>query len=182
MIFLNKDTVTNETIDKDYAIEEVRMACKHFGDLYFYFTKVLVEEFGNEKTAEILKKVLFERSEERAISMRERANENGDELIADNIASITDVPFLGWVPEFEELHCPYGASWLSRFEENPWFKQFASLYCDVTDTTVAEVFTGDTSHKITKNILWGDKVCERIYFHDDNISQGKYTYGTRNCK
>ncbi len=56
------------------------------------------------------------------IAMRERAHENGDELIADNIISTTDVPFLGWVPEFEELHCPYGASWLLRFEENPWFK------------------------------------------------------------
>ncbi|OYO87102.1 hypothetical protein B7359_18055 [Clostridioides difficile] len=100
------------------------MACKHFGDLYFYFSKVL----------------------------------------------------------FEELHCPYGASWLLRFEENPWFKKFASLYCDVTDTTVAEVFTGDTSHKITKNILWGDKSCERIYFHDDKVSEGKYTYGNKNCK
>ncbi|OJT74677.1 hypothetical protein BM530_14620, partial [Clostridioides difficile] len=35
---MNEDVVTNETIDKDYAIEEVRMACKHFGDLYFYFS------------------------------------------------------------------------------------------------------------------------------------------------
>lgn len=69
---MNEDVVTNETIDKDYAIEEVRMACKHFGDLYFYFSKVLFEEFGEDKTSEILRKVLFERSEERAIAMRER--------------------------------------------------------------------------------------------------------------
>ncbi len=96
--------------------------------------------------------------------MRERAHENGDELIADNIISTTDVPFLGWVPEFEELHCPYGASWLLRFEENPWFKKFASLYCDVTDTTVAEVFTGDTSHKITKTFYGEIKVVKEYIF------------------
>ena len=45
---MNEDVVTNETIDKDYAIEEVRMACKHFGDLYFYFSKVLFEEFAEK--------------------------------------------------------------------------------------------------------------------------------------
>lgn len=51
MIFLNEDVVTNETIDKDYAIEEVRMACKHFGDLYFIFPKCYLKSLVKIKLA-----------------------------------------------------------------------------------------------------------------------------------
>ncbi len=174
--------MSKEQIDKEYAIEQVRLASRHFGDLYFYFAKVLVEEFGNEKTGEILKKVLFEKAIERTESMKERAKKEDLDLVSDNIFKLTDVPFLGWVPELKESHCPYGVSWISRFEKNPWFKEFASLYCDVTDTTISEGFTGDTSHKITKNVLWGDKSCERIYFSKDELLRGEYTYGKKEDK
>lgn len=79
---------------------------------------MLFEEFGEDKTSEILRKSFIERSEERAIAMRERAHENGDELIADNIISTTDVPFLGWVPEFEEfMEIAPIDFWLLRFEK-----------------------------------------------------------------
>lgn len=179
---MNEDVVINEIIDKDYVIEEVCMVCKYFGDLYFYFFKVLFEEFGEDKISEILRKVLFERFEERVIVMRERVYENGDELIVDNIISIIDVLFLGWVFEFEELYCFYGVFWFLRFEENFWFKKFVFFYCDVIDIIVVEVFIGDIFYKIIKNILWGDKSCERIYFYDDKVFEGKYIYGNKNCK
>ncbi|AVK47444.1 hypothetical protein AXY43_05060 [Clostridium sp. MF28] len=174
--------MSNENIEKDYAIEQVRTACRHFADLYFYFSKVLTDELGGDKTKEILEKVLFERSIERAERMREKAKSNNLELVPDNIIKLTDVPFLGWVPELKESHCPYGEAWISRLDENPWFKELASLYCDVTDTTVAEEFTGNTSHKITQNVLWGDKSCERIYFPKEELLKGEYTYGKKENK
>jgi len=61
-------------------------------------------------------------------------------------------------------HCPYGEAWLARFEENPWFAEFAEMYCNVNDPLVTEHFTGDMTQHITKNVLSGDETCDRVYF------------------
>lgn len=168
-----------ETIDKKEAVEAVRVASRHFSDLYFYFAKVLKEELGEEKAKELIQKVLFERSIERTERMKEKAQILGKERVPENIYCLTDVPFLGWVKELGVNHCPYGASWLPRFKENPWFREFASFYCDVTDTSVAELFTDSHSHKLTKNVVLGDEACERVYYKDEKVAAGEYTYGKK---
>jgi hypothetical protein len=58
----------------------------------------------------------------------------------------------------------------------------ASLYCDVIDTTNIENFSRTTSHRLTQNLLWGDRSCEREYFESDAVQQGTYTYGKRKEK
>jgi hypothetical protein len=168
-----------ETIDKKEAVEAVREASRHFADLYFYFVKVLVEELGEEKAKTLVQRVLFERSVERAKKMEKKAELFNKEKIPENIYYLTDVPFLGWVKELGVNHCPYGAAWLTRYDEHPWFKEFAAFYCDVTDTSVAELFTGCYSHKLTKNVVLGEESCERIYYKDDKVSAGEYTYGKK---
>jgi hypothetical protein len=50
------------------------------------------------------------------------------------------------------------------------------MYCDVIDTTNIENFTRTTSHRITKNLLWGDDECSREYFESEPVKQGKFTY------
>lgn len=168
-----------ETIEKKEAVEAVREASRHFADLYFYFVKVLVEELGEEKAKLLVEKVLFDRSVERADRMKSKAEKLKKERIPENIFCLTDVPFLGWVKELGVNHCPYGAAWLTRYEEHPWFKEFAAFYCDVTDTSVAELFTEGYSHKLTKNVVLGDESCDRIYYKDDKVAAGEYTYGKK---
>jgi hypothetical protein len=80
------------------------------------------------------------------------------------------------------VRCPYAEVWLEYFKENHWFKRFASLYCDVIDTTNIENFTRTTSHKINKNLLWGDPSCEREYFESNAVKEGKLSYGRREEK
>ena len=169
--------MSNEQISKEYAVEQVRCMASQFADLYFMFVKELRERFGDDTATEIATRVLFLRAQERANEMIVRAEASGTARIWENIGSMTDVPFLGWCPERGRDHCPYGEAWNKRIKENPWFRPYASLYCDVTDTTIGEIFTADHSHKLYKNVVLGDDSCEREYFPDENVKSGKLTYG-----
>jgi hypothetical protein len=113
---------------------------------------------------------------------RERAAAQGLEPTLENFPRVNDLPQKGWAlwkPEMGGLRCPYAEVWLEYYNDNPWFKRFASLYCDVIDTTNIENFTHTTSHRITKNLLWGDSSCEREYFESDSVKDGNYTYAKK---
>jgi len=158
---MSKDT---KKIDFDAAVCEVRKACIQFADLYFHFSKVLVEEFGQEKAEKLIEKVVRNRAVERGERLRKVANEKGLPLTLETWSKITDIPFLGWDKSLGKFHCPYAEGWLGRYEGNPWFPRIAKLYCDVNDVQVIETFTGNLSQRITKNVLCGDDTCEREYF------------------
>lgn len=161
------ENITDKNITYENAVAEIRQACYHFSDLYFHFAKVLVEEFGQDKAKEIVKSVVYNRAKERGLKLKDTAEKKNLSCEIENFRKVTDIPFTGWDKALGNLFCPYGAAWLSRYEDNPWFKEFALLYCDVNDTTVTETFTADTSQRITKNILAGDDTCDRIYFKKD---------------
>ena len=169
---------TEEQINRKFAVSEVRNMAFQFSDLYFTFVSELREQLGEKRTIEIVTRVVFRRAAERAFDMIRRAEANGIARVPDNIIKMTDVPFLGWDDSFGRDMCPYGAAWNRRIAENPWFQRFACLYCDVTDTTIAEVFTGCYSHKIYHNVLLGDNTCEREYYLSENIKNGEFTYGS----
>ena len=167
-----------ETINRAFAVGEVRNMAFQFSDLYFTFVTEQRERLGEEETVQIATHVIFRRAAERALDMVRRAKEQGVARVPENIIKMTDVPFLGWDESLGRDTCPYGAAWNRRIAENPWFRRFACLYCDVTDTTIAEIFTGCCSHKLYRNVVLGDETCEREYFPSDEVKTGKYTYGT----
>ncbi len=146
-------------------------------DLYFEFVKEMREELGDEKTKKLVTKILFNRAYERAKGSIKRAEERNLPRTWENINVVTDVPLAGWVTELGRDHCPYGMAWNKRIEENPWFREYAALYCDVTDTTIGEVFTGDHTHKLYENVVLGDEHCLRTYTPSEDVKNGKFTYG-----
>lgn len=153
-----------ETISKATAVAEVRKACFHFADLYFHFSKTLIDELGLKKGKELIERSVRSRAVDRGTKLRATAEALGIAPTNDNFYSVTDIPFLGWDTSLGREHCPYAAAWLARYDEEPWFPEIAAFYCDVNDPLVSEVFTGDTTHTITKNVLRGDDICDRVYF------------------
>ncbi|MDO4459592.1 MAG: hypothetical protein Q4C42_05840 [Clostridia bacterium] len=145
-------------------------------DLYFEFVKEIRDAMGDEAAKKLITKVLFNRAKERAEGSIKRAEEAGLPRTWQNINVVTDVPLCGWVGELGRDHCPYGMAWNRRIEENPWFREYAALYCDVTDTTIGEVFTGDHTHALYENVVLGDEHCLRTYTPDENVQKGIYTY------
>lgn len=167
-------------IEYEEAVKEVRRACRQFAMLYFHFSKVLVEEFGEEKAKGLIQKAIFELAIDRSDKLREKASKAGLDLTMDCFMKITDLPMMAWVKELGRNHCPYGETWMEYYEEYPWFKNVAPFYCDVIDTTNAENFTQKMSHKITENVLTGGASCEREYFESEDVAKGVFTYGEKN--
>ena len=166
----------SNTVSRQQAVGEVRNMAFQFADMYYAFVKVLRDRYGDEEALDIARRVLFMRAKERAEKMIVKAGEEGVERTPENIHDMSDVSYLGWDPSFGVDTCPYGAAWNRRIKDDPEFRKFACLYCDVTDTTIAEVFTGDCSHRLYKNVVLGDESCERTYFPSEEVKNGVITY------
>lgn len=165
-----------EMIEKERAVQEVRLACRQFAELYYFFVQTLRAELGEEEAKRLCTKALYDRAYERGMQMRAEAEARGVRGAPENINSFKDIAYLGWDKSLGRDHCPYGASWIRRIEQEPWFREFAALYCDVNDTTVGEVFLQDHSHKLLKNVVNGDETCQRSYYPDEKVAAGEYTY------
>ncbi|NPV53225.1 MAG: hypothetical protein HPY71_06855 [Firmicutes bacterium] len=161
---------------KKDVVSEIRQACFHFADLYFHFSRVLIDELGYEKGRALIEKAVRNRAVERGERLRKRAIEQNLPLTLETWAKITDIPFRGWDKSLGRMCCPYATAWLPRFEENPWFREIAELYCNVNDPQVTETFTGNTSQRITRNVLRGDETCEREYFPAPGSCSGQQAH------
>lgn len=164
------------------GIENARLACRQFGMLYFHFCKTLRDALGEDTAFKLAQKAVFNLSLDRTDGARARAEERGLEKTVENFPKVNDLPAAAWSewePSMGGLRCPYAEVWVGYFRDHPWFKRFSLLYCDVIDTTNMENFTRTTSHRITKNLLWGDSSCEREYFESDDVKKGILSYGKR---
>lgn len=160
------------------TISEVRKECRQFAMLYFQFCKVLYKAFGRDKAIELVSEAIFNLSIERTEGARQQAQVLGIDYSLESFQKVNDLPTIGWVKDLGRNHCPYAQQWLTYFEMEPWFSEFAPLYCDVIDTTNIENFTKKLSHKITSNVLTDKNTssCEHIYFENDDVANGKLTY------
>ena len=168
-----------ENISRERAVGEVRGMAEQFAELYFAFVRALREELGEARAMEGVQRVLYVRASERAEKMIARAEAEGIARTPENITRASDVPYLGWDASLGRDHCPYGKAWNARIAEFPWFRPFARLYCDVTDTTIAEVFTGNHTHQLYENVVLGDDRCARRYDPDPDVARGKRTYAPK---
>lgn len=168
-----------ETISRERAVAEVRGMAEQFAELYFAFVRALRDELGEARAMEVVQRALYRRASERAEKMAARAEAEGFARTPENIPRASDVPYLGWDASLGRDHCPYGKVWIARIAEFPWFRPFARLYCDATDTTIAEAFTENCSHELYENVVLGDERCARRYFPDAEVARGKRTYAPK---
>lgn len=168
------------TVPRELLVSEVRKAARQFAMQFFHFSKVLYDQFGLEKTKDIVRQTVFELAVDRSDQLREKALAQG--LKADSVEdfmSVIDLPFTGWIPEWGEDHCPYAEVWRTYFDKYPWFREIAPFYCDVIDTTTIENFSKCLSHRITQNVILEGTCCKREYFESDKVKRGEYTYGKK---
>ena len=157
---------------------EARKAARQFAMLYFHLAKVLVEEFGEHRARGLIERIVFDLGIDRTEQLRAKAERLGiPHDTMDNFTDYADLALAGWVSGLGRDHCPYAQVWQTYFDEHPWFRRFAPLYCDVIDTTVAENLTRRVSHRITENVLTGADTCRHVYFDAPNVAAGWYTYG-----
>lgn len=160
----------------DDLISELRLATGQFADLYFDFVRLIYDELGHDIALKLTSRLLYNRAYDRAQLMIKKAREENIKRTPDNILLTSAVAYSAWDKSLQKDHCPYGWVWRKKIAEFPWFREFAALYCDVTDTTIGEVFTGTHSHRLIKNVVLGDESCEREYFPCEKVKNGQYTY------
>ena len=167
-------------VTREKMVEQIRLAARQFAMLYFHFTKTLVDKYGLEQAKDLVRQTIFEQAVDRSDRLREKriAKGAGTDTVEDFMEDI-DLPFCGWIPEWEEDHCPYAVVWRDYIKKNPWFREFALFYCDVIDTTTIENFTRHLSHRITQNVITEGKSCKREYFESEKVKRGEYTYGRK---
>ena len=93
------------TVPRELLVSEVRKAARQFAMQFFHFSKVLYDQFGLEKTKDIVRQTVFELAVDRSDQLREKALAQG--LKADSVEdfmSVIDLPFTGWIPEWGEDH------------------------------------------------------------------------------
>ena len=166
-----------EMVSRAEAVSQIRSMAVQFADLYFCFVQEIRAALGDVAAREMVRRVLFQRARERAQAMVERADAQGVARTPENMPQVADIAYMGWVPALGREHCPFGVAWNARIAQHPWFREYARMYCDVMDTTVAEAFTGNCSHKLYKNVVLGDESCERVYYPDEAVKNGRFTYG-----
>jgi nitroreductase len=148
-------------IDKKEVLKNVQRALRRGALIYHYFCETLVEEFGQKKGTELIRKAVDAYGERIGQEAKKKAQEKGLGLIPENFES--DLPDDAWETEVvtvdgEErvrVHfCPLAAEWLTWGDpEN------ARLYCYV-DQAKMRVFNPEYEYIHEKNLLDGDPYCE----------------------
>lgn len=167
------------TVDRKRMVDQIRKAARQFAMQYFHFCKTLYERYGHDVAKDIIRQTIHELAIDRTDQIRAISLAKGKK--ADNVTdfmSDNDLPFEGWIPEWGEDHCPYAETWRTYFNEYPWFKEFATFYCDVIDTSTIENYSKCLSHRITQNVLCKGTCCKREYFESEDVKEGRFTYGS----
>lgn len=168
------------TVDRSLMVDQIRKAARQFAMQYFHFCKVLYDRYGHDTAKDIVRQTIFELAVDRSDQIREKSLALGKKADSvEDFMSDIDLPFEGWIPEWEEDHCPYAQVWRTYYDEYPWFKEFAPYYCDIIDTTTIENYSKCLSHRITKNVVVDGKRCCREYFKSEKVMNGEFTYGKK---
>ena len=152
-----------EMISKKEALRQIKLGVRRTALIYHYFAKTLLEELGEDKGTELIRKAINAYGSHIGNAARDKSLAKGLPLTPENFES--DLPDLAWegeevtVDEEERyrIHtCPLAKEWLEWGEQKT-----ARLYCFV-DQAKMKGFNPEYEYVHTKNILDGDPYCELV--------------------
>ena len=148
-------------ISKDEALKMVQLALSRAAMIFHHFSQTLIEELGEEKGSELIKRAVNAYGAHVGQKAKQKAESKKIELSPENFES--DLPDMAWktesvLVEGEERervhHCPLASEWLEWGDPKT-----ARLYCFV-DQAKMQGFNPEYEYVHIKNILDGDPYCE----------------------
>ena len=109
-----------QSISKEEALVQVRLALRRAALIYHYFAKTLIDELGEDRGRELILKAVNAYGEHIGKASRRRAQEKGLALSPQNYQE--DLPKMAWEAEPVTVdgedrtrvhHCPLAAEWLA---------------------------------------------------------------------
>ena len=152
-----------EMITRKEALRQINLAVRRAALLYHYFASTLVEELGEERGTELIKKVIEAYGNHIGHTAQEKPLAEGRPLTPENFES--DLPALAWEGEDVWVDgekrrrvylCPLAKEWLDLGEQKR-----ARLYCFV-DQAKMKGFNPEYEYVHVKNVLDGDPYCELV--------------------
>jgi hypothetical protein len=152
-----------KTVPLEEASEQVAMWARRMALLYHYFGEVLVEELGEEKAKEIMKKAVWRYGLDCGQRVREGVEKMGLPLTPENFSKVPDLPKYGLGDRFmvfedgerrpKVLDCALAQVWHQKGSE-----EMGRIYCSV-DQAKFEAYNPDIECRHLKNDLDGDGCC-----------------------
>jgi nitroreductase len=151
------------TITKKEARENIQKALRRGALIFHYFCETLVDELGEGRGKELIRKAVDAYGERIGADAKKKAQDKGLALSPDNFES--DLPEEAWETECVSVDgeervrvhfCPLAAEWLAW--GNP---DRARLYCYV-DQAKMKGFNPAYEYIHVKNLLDGDPYCELV--------------------
>jgi predicted ArsR family transcriptional regulator len=152
-----------EMISKGEALNQIQRALRRTALLYHFFAKTMIDELGDERGTQLIRKAIDAYGTHIGRQAKRRAESRGFSLRPENFES--DLPDLAWKTEAvmvdgEErvrVHeCPLAREWLEMGDAKR-----ARLYCFV-DQAKMQGFNPDYEYIHLKNVLDGDPYCELV--------------------
>lgn len=145
---LQKDSFTREE-----AVEQVRTMARLFGLMFYHFSNLLVEEFGEKRGRELISEAVKRFGLDRAKRVREEITKMGLEPTLENYGKVLDLPRIGWGGPTRETFCPFAQVWIEKGAED-----LCKLYCDV-DVWKYVGYDPKIKVKRLSSVLEGDRDC-----------------------
>lgn len=155
---MNQKMVTKQESKKDITIMAKRLAL-----VYYFFTKKLIEEMGEEEAERIVKDVIEEYGSYCGERVKEKVESLGHEIKAENYGKGKDLPTLGWdislvesdgeTMLYEFANCPFAEQWKELD-----FEKWGRLYCWI-DQAKYSAFDDRIQCVHDENVLDGDSTC-----------------------
>jgi len=157
-----------EMIPRSEAIRAVALTCRRPGMLHLAFTKMLVQELGQEKGEALATKAIKEYGRMIGEKKKEQAEEQGWDLTVESFRKLSDLPALGMHTGREEVAaegekrarvygCAMAQVWREYGED-----RLGRIYCYV-DPASTMAFCPEFKYVHTLAIPDGDACCELVF-------------------
>lgn len=150
--------------------EAVRSMSVLMANLYYYMTKAVLEDFG-EESKESFRRAIVEFGHARGREIARQVREAGLPLTLENLDRFYDIPIAeGWdlhrSYENQQKHnitdsCTFADVWL----EKDW-AEIGHIYC-LVDIALREGYSDAVEYRPIRNILQGASCCESLTVYKD---------------
>jgi hypothetical protein len=156
--------------------EAVRNMSVHMANMYYYLTKAVIEDFGDE-AKKSFERAIIEFGHDRGKKIAEQVLAAGLPLTLENLDQFYDIPLAeGW-----DVHrtyendmkmnvtdsCTFATVWL----EKDW-AEVGHIYC-LIDIAIREGYSSNVKFCPVKNILEGDPHCQSLTVYRDLKKKGQ---------